>query len=203
MTVNTTEQTSNFTDLADSAPKEVATLEITSVNKSEIFTKEECQKILNECVEELWLPATVVGKTNFHSSKRQKLRGDVTSFPFMDIRSVTKEANDAIYDFSLLGIIDQDFPQVYKYDAESFYDWHSDLTPNAPSRKLTFIINLNDSSEYKGGEIEFLNMNTDSVDLSEQGTCLVFPSYIAYKINKVTEGTKHIIVGHVHGALFK
>ena len=44
MTVNTTEQTSNFTDLADSAPKEVATLEITSVNKSEIFTKEECQK---------------------------------------------------------------------------------------------------------------------------------------------------------------
>ena len=103
----------------------------------------------------------------------------------------------------MLGIIDQDFPQVYRYDAESFYEWHSDLTPNAPSRKLTFIINLNNSSEYKGGEIEFLNMNTEGVDLSEQGTCLIFPSYITYKINKVTEGTKHIIVGHVHGALFK
>lgn len=203
MTTEHVEEQSSFTDLAENSPKEPATLEITSLNKSPIFTKEECAKLIESCIEELWLPVSVVGTSNFHASKRQKVRGDVNGFPFIEIRSVTKEANDSIYDFSLLGIIDQDFPQVYKYSEGDFYNMHSDLTPVASSRKLTFIINLNDPSEYEGGEFEFLNMNTSEANLCEQGHCLIFPAYLPYKINKITKGSKHILVGHVHGTLFK
>lgn len=196
------EQLENFTDAAETLEKS-ATLEITSINKTNLFTKEQCKQILDSCIEELWLPLSIPGQENFHSSRRQKLRGDVQGFPFMDIRSVTKKANDEIYDFNLLGIIDQDYPQIFKYSKDDYYNWHSELNVVAPSRKLTFIVNLNDPSEYKGGDIEFLNVDTSTANILEQGTCLIFPSYIVYRITPVLEGSKNIIIGHVHGAVFK
>ncbi len=196
------DQTENFTDAVEEI-KESATLEITSINKTNLFTKDQCKEILDSCIEELWLPLSVAGQENFHACRRQKLRGDVQGFPFMDIRAVTKNANDKIYDFNLLGIIDQDFPQVFQYSENQFYNWHSDLTVVAPSRKITFIINLSDENDYEGGEIEFLNIDTANFNVSEQGSCLIFPSFMTYKINPVSKGKKHIIVGHVHGAIFK
>jgi predicted 2-oxoglutarate/Fe(II)-dependent dioxygenase YbiX len=198
----TTEQ-SNFTDAATFNTKKMASLEIVSINLSELFIKEECNTILNSCIDELWLPSTVIGDASLHKSRRQKLRGDVQGFPFLNIRSVTKAANEEIYDFSLLGIIDQDYPQVFKYSETDYYNYHIDLTPVAPSRKLTFIINLTPPEDYSGGSIEFLNTDTSAVDTGKHGSCLIFPAYIPYKINPVTKGTKCIIVGHVHGALFK
>lgn len=197
----TTEQ-SNFTDPALVSEK-TASLDVVSINKTEIFSKEQCETILASCIDELWLPSTVVGASDFHESKRQKLRGNVQGFPFLDIREVTKQANIEIYDFNLMGIIDQDFPQVFKYSENNFYKMHLELNPAAPSRKISFIINLSDPSTYTGGELEFLNVDAHGGILQEQGACLTFPSYLPYCINPVTSGTRHIIVGHVHGAVFK
>jgi PKHD-type hydroxylase len=194
---------SNFTDAAVDAAKKTASLEIMSINKSVLFSTEDCKDILSTCVEELWLQSTVIGDSNLHQSKRQKLRGDTAGFPFLNIREVTKSANDEIYDFSLLGIIDQDFPQVFKYSEGDYYKMHLELNLMAPSRKITFIINLNDPNEYEGGDIEFLNINADSSLLKEQGSCLIFPSYIPYSITPITKGNKYVLVGHIHGALFK
>lgn len=197
-----TAEQSNFTDPALVSEK-TASLDVVSINKTEIFSKEQCETILASCVDELWLPSTVIGSTDFHQSKRQKLRGNIQGFPFLDIREATKQANIEIYDFNLMGIIDQDFPQVFKYSENNFYKMHLELNPSAPSRKLSFIINLSDPSTYTGGELEFLNVDTTDGVLQEQGACFTFPSYLPYKINPVTTGTRHIIVGHVHGAVFK
>jgi PKHD-type hydroxylase len=196
-------QDTSFTD-AMGVSMPVATLEIVSINKTEFLSAEQCSQILDSCIEELWLPVGVVGDTTkFHTSRRQKLRGEVDSFPFLNIRDVTKSANDNIYDFNLLGIIDQDFPQVFKYATKDFYNWHIELSPITPSRKLTFIINLSDPSTYTGGDVEFLNVNTSSAGINEHGACLTFPSFMPWRLAPVTSGVKHIIVGHVHGALFK
>jgi hypothetical protein len=119
------EQTDSFTELAEFTNK-TASLDIVSINKSSLFSKEECEQILNSSIEELWLPTKVIGDEKLHVGRRQKVRGDVTGFPFMNIRSVTKKANDEIYDFNLLGIIDQDFPQIYRYSTGDFYNWHID-----------------------------------------------------------------------------
>jgi PKHD-type hydroxylase len=189
----------SFTDTSENT----ASLEIVSINKSELFDNSQCQEILNSCIEELWLKSTVVGSSELHSSRRQKLRGDVQAFPFLNIRDVTKLANTKIYDFNLLGIIDQDYPQIFKYSEGDFYNWHIDLNPLAPSRKLTFIINLSTSDSYEGGNIEFLNTDTSSVDVSEQGSCLILPSFTPYRITPVTKGIKYFIIGHVHGTIFK
>ena len=203
MTVELTPSSSSFTDAATFASPKMASLDIVSINKSDLFTTEECESVLTSCIDELWLPSTVVGTQDFHQSRRQKLRGDVVGFPFLNIREVTKNANSTIFDFNLLGIIDQDYPQVFKYSETDFYKMHIELTPMAPSRKITFIINLSDPSSYDGGDIEFLNISADPELLRERGSCLVFPSYLPYCIHPVTRGSKHIIVGHVHGAMFK
>lgn len=197
------ENTDNFTDLAAFNTTKTASLDIASINKSALFTKEQCEEILKNAIEELWLPTKIVGDNKLHVGRRQKVRGDIAGFPFMEIRTVTKNANDEIYDFNLLGIIDQDFPQLFKYSKDEYYDWHIDLNVMTPSRKITFIINLSDPADYKGGNIEFLNIDTTGANVEEQGACLVFPSYMPYRITPVTEGTKYILVGHVHGALFK
>jgi PKHD-type hydroxylase len=197
------ENSDNFTDLAEFSNAKKATLDIVSINKSKLFTKEQCAEILNNAIEELWLPTRIIGDNKLHIARRQKVRGDLTGFPFMNIRTVTKDANDEIYDFNLLGIIDQDFPQLFKYSEKEYYNWHIDLNVMMPSRKITFIVNLSDPSEYTGGEIEFLNIDTATADINEQGACLIFPSYMPYKINPVKTGNNCILVGHVHGALFK
>lgn len=193
----------SFTEAAELSAKKTATLEIMSINKTTLFNRDECDRILSTCIEELWLASTVIGDQSLHKSKRQKLRGDTAGFPFLNIRDVTKNANTEIYDFKLLGIIDQDFPQVYVYSSGDYYNLHVDLNLMAPSRKITFIVNLSDPSSYEGGEIEFLNVDISAANIEEQGSCLIFPSYVPYKINQVVSGTKHIIVGHVHGALFR
>jgi hypothetical protein len=157
----TTEQTteipaeSNFTDAADSDSITAASLEIVSINKSSLFTAQDCNDILSTCVEELWLPTTVIGNKKIHVGKRQKLRGDTAGFPFLNIRDVTKAANTNIYDFSLLGIIDQDFPQVFKYSQGDFYDMHIDINSMAVSRKITFLINLSDYLNTKADKLNF------------------------------------------------
>lgn len=186
-----------------SASMKLATLDILSLNKANLFSQEECHLITESCLEDLWLPSRVVGEDSLHKSKRQKLRGEPDGFPFDNIRTITKQANDEIYDFRLLGIIDQDFPQVYRYEEGDYYNFHIDLSPMATTRKISFIINLSDPSTYQGGEIEFLNTDTSNSGLNDQGSILIFPSFLPYKISKVTSGHKDIIIGCIHGAVFR
>jgi PKHD-type hydroxylase len=199
-------ETTDFTTSPQANPTsdmKLATLEIMSMNKAILFSKEQCEDIVNGCIEDLWLNTRVVGDNQLHSARRQKLKGNPQEFPFDPIRHITKQANDEIYDFKLLGIIDQDFPQIYQYKQDDFYKMHIDINPMAATRKLSFIINLTNATEYEGGETIFLNANTDNNNINEQGTLLVFPAFLPYEIKPVTSGVKNIIIGHIHGAVFR
>ena len=202
---NTT--TSNFTDLEDvedeTTVSEIASKEILSITMAELFTVEECEKINSTVIDELWMKTRVVGELDLHQATRQKLRGDTASFPFEQIRDLTKEANSKIFDFALLGIIDQDYPQIFKYGKGDYYKWHVEINPLSITRKLSFIINLSDSSEYTGGEIDFLNTSLENTISNTQGSILVFPSFLPYQIKPVLSGTRKIIIGHIHGPAFK
>jgi len=37
----------------------------------------------------------------------------------------------------------------------------------------------------------------------QQGTAIIFPSFLAHKVNKVKSGTRYAVVGWVHGPTFK
>tara|TARA_B100001093_G_scaffold473379_1_gene497251 strand:- start:12782 stop:13399 length:618 start_codon:yes stop_codon:yes gene_type:complete len=203
-----TENSNGFTQPAmerteSDKPEQEASLQITSVNFNSLFDAEEVKTICENTIDELWMPIKVMGNDDLHKGFRQKLRGDVAAFPFDKIRDITKAANDQIYNFDLLGIIDQDFPQVYKYSEECYYKTHIDLNVLAPTRKITWMVNLSDEDEYEGGNISFLNIDTNEVNTNTKGSILIFPSFIPYSIGKITKGEKKLIVGHVHGAVFR
>lgn len=197
----------NFTDLVDDLEettiKTVASKEIISINSATLFSSEDCDKIKEVIIEELWMKIKVVGDLDIHSGYRQKLRGNISEFPFQQLKEITKEANDKVYDFDLLGIIDQDYPQVFRYSENSFCSYHVEINPYAPSRKLTFIVNLSNEDSYQGGHLEFLNTTVDANLMNGQGNIIIFPSFLPYQITKVTQGEKLVIVGHIHGPLFR
>jgi PKHD-type hydroxylase len=198
--------TSNFTDLSEIEEPSVETIaskEILSITMAELFSSEECANIESTIIDELWMKTKVIGNIELHQGERQKLRGELTGFPFEAIRTVTKEANDTIFDFTLLGIIDQDYPQIFRYKENNYYDWHVEVNPLAITRKLSFIVNLSNDSEYTGGKIEFLNTNVENTLINSQGSIIIFPSFLPYRITPVLSGERKIIIGHIHGPAFK
>lgn len=199
----TFEENTSFTEDCDvNSVTTIASGEILNISSADIFTAEQCQQILDTCIEELWMPCRVVGDDNLHKGHRQKLKGNPDGFPFLDIKDITKNANVQIYDFNLLGIIDQDYPQVFQYKKDDYYDLHVDMNPLSITRKMTFIIALDEIKDRTGGVIEFLNTKLDT-KLQDKGSILIFPSFLPWKITKVESGTVRFIIGHVHGSLFK
>jgi PKHD-type hydroxylase len=200
-------ENTNFTDLTDvNEPvtvTSVASKEILSITTATLFSSAECEKIKSTAISELWLKTKVIGDQDLHRCERQKLRGELTGFPFSNIHAITKEANDKVFDFDLLGIIDQDYPQMFRYKENDYYDLHVDINPLSITRKLSFIVNLSDPSEYTGGEIQFLNTSIEKELVTSVGSIIIFPSFLPYKITPVLSGEKYIITGHIHGPLYK
>ena len=174
-----------------------------AITSTSLFSLEECNKLINGCIGELWEPVVVSGNMKLHSAETQRVRGNLESFPFTVFRDAIIAANTDFYNFQLLGMLDNDFPQVVKYSKGDFYNLHSELNPGLTTRKLSFLINLNDPSEYEGGEIEFLNTEMDNSVINTPGTMIVFPSFITFKIKPIKKGKKFIITGNIHGDSFK
>jgi len=100
------------------------------------------------------------------------------------------------------------------YKENQFYDWHPDASPtpynnnkipqlNNKIRKLSVTVSLSPAEEYEGGELEFY-YPTDNPELKpftkkceeikEQGSVVVFPSYIVHRVKPVTKGTRYSLV---------
>ena len=174
-----------------------------SIGSSPVFNSEECKKIIENCIDELWQSVKVYGSGNIHRAKMQKVRGNLSEHPFNLFKEAIITANNQLYNFNLLGMLDKDYPQVAKYSKGDFYNLHTEINPMSLTRKLSFIIILNDETEYEGGEIEFLNTELNHSETSKIGTMIVFPSFLTYKIKPVKKGTRYFITGNIHGDSFK
>jgi hypothetical protein len=174
-----------------------------AITSTPLFSLEDCKKVIDGCIEELWGQVVVSGNIKLHSAETQRVRGNLESFPFTVFRDAIIAANSDFYNFQLLGMLDNDFPQVVKYSKGDFYNLHAELNPGLTTRKLSFLINLNDPLEYEGGEIEFLNTEMNDAVINSPGTMIVFPSFVPFKIKPIKKGKKFIITGSIHGDSFK
>ena len=100
----------------------------------------------------------------------------------------------------------QEDTQVGRYKSENtgHYDWHMDSSPpqNGVQRKLTCVILLNDPSEFEGGILQFKGME-DDVALKQQGSIVVFPSFIEHRVTPVTKGVRYTAVTWAYGPAFR
>ena len=116
--------------------------------------------------------------------------------------------------------IDNGTLQYTHYKEGQFYSWHSDTaldTYHKPQirfasgvgrgqeeliqtgeyvRKLSFTLQLSDPTDYRGGEVEFLDSEGQRFLAPKQrGTMIVFDSRTRHRVRKVKEGLRKSIVG--------
>ena len=124
--------------------------------------------------------------------------------------------------------LDNETIQYTHYKEGQFYSWHSDTaldTYHKPQvrfastvgrgqeemiqsgeyvRKLSFTLQLSDPTDYRGGEVEFLDSEGQRFLAPKQrGTMIVFDSRTRHRVRKVKEGLRKSIVGWVVGPRWK
>lgn len=92
--------------------------------------------------------------------------------------------------------------QIGKYYDGGFYKWHKDASNLVENpRKLSFVLLLNDPKEFVGGVFEFKDLKEQPV--MEQGSILVFPSFLEHRVTPVTDGVRYSAVTWMQGPYFR
>ena len=181
------------------------------------FSEEECDSIVASATDSEWQEGgvggygenkaapSVVGKVR--SCLEQRLHIDQrTGAPLNKISNEICAVNSNGWRFELSGFVADDMPYIMRYphSMNGHNDWHVDMGRSyAASRKLAFSIQLSNSEDYEGGNLEFHNVNIDPNSLRKKGTLALFPTYWLHQVGLVTKGTRDAIVGWVHGPSFR
>lgn len=174
----------------------------------EVFTHNELDKIIE------------LGKAlNIKTAKTEKgLKSDVRNngidwfstngtaqynFMYERLTGMIHALNDRFFKFDLSHIEDLQFTQ---YNKGEYYHCHKDQGySKGYARKLTFVVQLTDEKDYEGGELLLYSKDLINPDImsKQRGRLVAFPSYILHEVKEVKKGTRHSLVGWVHGPRFR
>ena len=167
-----------------------------------------------EAINKLWeaeksAKAEIYGMENdnpddFRKSKVSFLDFNISNkWIFDKIASLANQINSERYYFDLVGIYES--LQLAEYSEGDFFDWHLDFGNGFSSkRKLSLSIQLSNSDEYEGGDLQFLlGGNKTENAPREKGTVIVFPSFILHRVTPITKGVRKSIVGWISGKPYR
>lgn len=93
--------------------------------------------------------------------------------------------------------------QLLKYKEGGNYNWHCDYGTSPHRglvRKLSMSIQLSNSDEYEGGELQLIDYSNHTITVSRDcGSVVVFDSKLPHKAWPVTFGTRYVLVGWASG----
>ena len=175
------------------------------------FTKDEIQKILD--LQNIYRleSSKVVGKNikkfkdyriseNFWIPKNMADHRWIYDRLMNYIFSANKE-----YNFDLSVIVDDIQFTVYKSSENGNYSWHDDILIDNTNtmRKLSLSVQLSDSHEYEGGELEIVTGFSNFIASKKLGTIIIFPSFLVHRVKPVTNGQRISLVFWIDGPDFK
>lgn len=168
-----------------------------------VFSSEECDRIIDNYGH--FEQSTVYSGQS--SGYNPDLRNSFSKFIetnqesdwiFSRLSDVCMDVNQNSFNFLLDSIQET---QVLKYEKGGFFKLHTDLgTDFASTRKMTLVCLLSKSDSYEGGDLEFLFEGSLS---REQGTIILFPSYLPHTVKMVKSGTRFTLVSWAHGPHFR
>lgn len=91
--------------------------------------------------------------------------------------------------------------QLTRYAVGDYYQLHDDVNWNtniAYHRKLSFVLQLSDSWDYQGGDLDFEEFNVPQ-EFRKRGSIIVFPSLLKHQVKPIVSGTRHSLVAWVEG----
>ena len=175
----------------------------------DLFNKQECEKIIESSLKLEKLDAKVGDQDNVKHQIRKNsvswLPSDDLEFEwiFRKITDAVSQLNDQFWQFDLDYI---EILQFTHYDQPGdFYNLHSDILHSGTHyRKMSFSLQLSDPESYEGGDLEFFE-STDVFQPSkrEQGTLIMFPSFVPHRVSPIRNGKRYSLVGWVCGKSFK
>ncbi len=181
---------------------------VDACHHEQFLTKEEC-----DFFHQIWdlnpnEPSTVSGSNKEDNTLRKSRVISVdpsqekTLWFFHKTTQLASSTNAERYGFELHGFYEP--LQLATYEEGDFFDWHADFGSGPSSnRKLSITIQLSDPNSYEGGDLEFM-INKQAVKAPRnQGTAIVFPSFVLHRVTPVTKGCRRSIVGWVHGPPFR
>ena len=172
---------------------------------NDAFSKEECQTIINIAKNKGLIKGLTRGgyTKDVRDSKISWLYPvDDMEWVFRRITDIVLNLNERFFQFDIFGL--SEGLQFTNYKAPSNkYGKHIDRSFNSLIRKLSLSIQLTDPKEYEGGEL-FLYEEDKGIEMKkEQGTLILFPSYVLHEVKPVTKGERNSLVSWVTGKQFK
>ncbi len=168
-----------------------------------LFTKEECEQIIEIGKKKIPIDAKTKEKTDLRQSSISWLYStDNLDWAFQKISNVVIDLNKKYFGFDIFGF--NEGLQFTNYKAPSGkYGKHIDRTHGINVRKLSLSIQLNNPQDYQGGEL-WLYEDDRGIEMNkEQGTLILFPSYTLHEVKPVTKGERNSLVTWITGKPFK
>lgn len=173
------------------------------IETSACFTSEECARIVEEG------KALPLAKGQFTAAERapEARNSTIALFPgepryawmIERVAGVVNQVNREHWGFELVGA---ERLQFSAYGGGEYYDWHVDLGAQPPfsNRKVSLSIQLNDPSEYDGGELEISVGTRNRIATRDKGAVILFPAYALHRVLPITRGTRYSLVAWIVGA---
>ena len=119
------------------------------------------------------------------------------------LHNLISEANNSMWKMDITHMREQIQYTEY-YEGGGHYDWHMDCGIGIQNqRKLSVTVQLSDSDEYEGGELEFNLGGQYPKAKRGKGNVIIFPSFYLHRVTPVTKGTRKSFVLWVGGEPYR
>lgn len=130
-------------------------------------------------------------------------RNEHTAWLYGRLQQIIRELNAQGWKYDLTGFSEAFQYTVYRGEEGGHYGWHVDHGPLPTQRKLSISVQLSDSADYDGCDLEFLAGNNIQSAPRDRGAVIAFPSYVLHRVTPVTRGVRKALVVWVTGPNFR
>ena len=173
-----------------------------AITNEPLFTPKQCQMVIEKGRSLKPRKALVGAGIQGGKADTKKRVTTISWIPFKEmpemyqqIEATMLRTNANHFGFNGMGITEPG--QFTEYPKGGFYDWHMDSDTNfqhQPTvRKISMTLLLSDPSDFKGGELEFMDKGKKINDL-KQGQAIFFASFLRHRVAPVKKGVRHSLV---------
>ena len=127
-----------------------------------------------------------------------------TEWLYDRIAYIVRQINGQYYRYDIQGFVEHFQYTVYNSEELGHYEWHTDSGASTPApRKLSFVLQLSDPSEYEGGDLQLMYSKDPTTIKKQKGFAALFPSHTLHRVTPVTAGVRRTLVVWASGPAFR
>jgi PKHD-type hydroxylase len=164
-----------------------------------VFTKEECNNIINIC------NINYLENNTNNTKMCYLLPNEKNNFIYDRIRKLVIEANMKIWNYNLYDFGEPIKFLEYNEKYNSQLKIHNDIGNEQgwqTFRKLTIIVQLTDENTYEDCDLMIQNYDKLVTTNKNQGSIIIFPSFMMHQVTPIKKGIRNSLVLWAYGPPF-